>query len=96
MRVHGHTVPGAASGTKQESPHRWRFSGRNPEKRGRDQQVWKKGARLRVDGTLMGVEEEGASLIPRWKRGHFSLLFDGACQVTTFPPGNHRESTQCD
>ena len=44
-------------------------------------QVWKKGARLRVDGSLMGVEDEGPSLIPRWKRGHFSLLFDGATQV---------------
>ncbi len=43
--------------------------------------MWKKGARLRVDGTLMGVEEDGSSLVPRWKRGHFSLLFDGACQV---------------
>ena len=43
--------------------------------------MWKKGARLRVDGTLMGVEDEGPSLIPRWRRGHFSLLFDGSTQV---------------
>lgn len=35
------------------------------------------GNRLRVDGTLMGVEEKKRTLIPRWKRGHFSLLVNG-------------------
>lgn len=31
---------------------------------------------LRVDGTLMGLDDQTRSLIPRWKRGHFSLLVD--------------------
>ncbi len=32
---------------------------------------------LRVDGTLMGLDEKKRALIPRWKRGHFSLLVNG-------------------
>jgi hypothetical protein len=32
------------------------------------------GKLLRVDGTLMGLDDKARSLIPRWKRGHFSLL----------------------
>lgn len=31
---------------------------------------------LRVDGTLMGPDDRSRSFIPRWKRGHFSLLVD--------------------
>ena len=34
------------------------------------------GDRLRVDGTLMGLDDAKRSFIPRWKRGHFSLLVD--------------------
>lgn len=34
------------------------------------------GDRLRVDGTLMGLEEHRHSLIPHYKRGRFSLLVD--------------------
>jgi hypothetical protein len=39
--------------------------------------VHKVGARLRVDGSLMGMQD----LAPDWKRGDFSLLFDGSTQV---------------
>lgn len=39
-------------------------------------QVWKKGCAIRVDGALMGIKEESAGILPEWKRGHFSLLFD--------------------
>ena len=36
---------------------------------------WQVGNRLRIDGTLMGVDDsKQRSFIPRWKRGHFSLL----------------------
>ncbi|GMH32202.1 hypothetical protein BSKO_00036 [Bryopsis sp. KO-2023] len=38
----------------------------------------KKGAKIRVDGTLMGIEKNTSGLIPEWKRGKFSLLFDGS------------------
>jgi len=42
--------------------------------------VWKRGSQVRVDGTLMGVDKESAGLLPSWKRGAFSLLFDGGHQ----------------
>ena len=35
--------------------------------------LWKRGDKLRIDGSLTGVDVEG-SLLPRWKRGRFSLL----------------------
>lgn len=38
---------------------------------------------MRVDGTLMGVDTKSASLIPEWKRGHFSLVMDGSAAATT-------------
>ncbi len=38
------------------------------------------GASLRVDGTLMGINEEatmtGGGLIPEWQRGAFSLIYE--------------------
>jgi len=37
--------------------------------------IWKLGDRLRVDGTLMGIDGESKGIIPEWKRGRFSLLF---------------------
>ena len=40
------------------------------------------GDRLRVDGTLMGIDTKAASLIPEWKRGHFSLVMDGSASAT--------------
>jgi hypothetical protein len=41
--------------------------------------IWKQGTRLRVDGTLMGLDEEAQEKggWRFWKRGHFSLLFCG-------------------
>jgi GPCR-chaperone len=36
-----------------------------------------------VDGTLKGVEENSNSMLPQWKRGHFSLLFDGSTSPNT-------------
>lgn len=39
------------------------------------------GKLLRVDGTLMGLDNRSRSLIPRWKRGHFSLLVDAGKKV---------------
>ena len=41
--------------------------------------IWKMGTNIRVDGTLMGIEKNSkTSFLPEWKRGRFSLLFDGA------------------
>eukprot|EP00775_Hariotina_reticulata_P002921 gene2921-3208_t len=35
--------------------------------------IWKAGDRLRVDGTLMGLDTK--NIMPQWKRGHFSLIW---------------------
>jgi hypothetical protein len=40
-------------------------------------EVWKLGNCVRVDGTLMGIDDKSKGLIPEWKRGQFSLLFHG-------------------
>lgn len=39
--------------------------------------IWKRGAQIRVDGTLLGMERHSSGLLPEWKRGSFSLLFNG-------------------
>ena len=41
-------------------------------------QVWKCGTCLRVDGSLVGLNSKSTGMMPDWKHGHFSLLFDGA------------------
>lgn len=38
--------------------------------------IWKVGDKLRVDGSLMGLDTK--SVVPEWKRGHFSLIVDGS------------------
>ncbi|KAL3142410.1 hypothetical protein ABBQ38_002745 [Trebouxia sp. C0009 RCD-2024] len=43
-------------------------------------QVWKRDSSMRVDGTLMGMDEDNKKMIPQWRRGHFSLLFDASTQ----------------
>lgn len=35
------------------------------------------GNRLRVDGTLMGLDDARKAFIPKWKRGRFTLLVNG-------------------
>lgn len=40
--------------------------------------IYKVGRKLRVDGTLMGLDTKKISLVPQWNRGSFSLLFDGS------------------
>ena len=59
-------------------------------------QVWKCGTRMRVDGSLMGVDDKARSLIPAWKRGHFSLLFDGAPQPAALLLADHRKRSVVD
>ena len=47
--------------------------------------LWQVGNCLRIDGTLMGVDDtKQRSFIPRWKRGHFSLLVNAGV-----PPACH-------
>ena len=59
-------------------------------------QVWKKGVLMRVDGSLMGVDDKANTLIPQWKRGHFSLLFDGRPTPAALLLVDHRKKTVVD
>ncbi len=40
--------------------------------------IWKVGRRIRVDGALMGIDHAASSILPEWKRGHFSLIYDAS------------------
>eukprot|EP01026_Neomeris_dumetosa_P074137 TRINITY_DN7693_c0_g1_i12.p1 TRINITY_DN7693_c0_g1~~TRINITY_DN7693_c0_g1_i12.p1 ORF type:complete len:562 (-),score=88.43 TRINITY_DN7693_c0_g1_i12:574-2259(-) len=44
--------------------------------------IWKRGRYLRIDGSLMGVDQKKSGLLPEWKRGHFSVIFDGSQEKT--------------
>lgn len=39
----------------------------------------------------MGLDDKSTSLIPEWKRGHFSLLFDGSTTPSTLLFLDHRK-----
>ncbi|KAK9802714.1 hypothetical protein WJX73_010521 [Symbiochloris irregularis] len=54
-------------------------------------EVWKNGVYLRVDGSLMGLDDKSTSLIPQWKRGHFSLVFNGSTHPATLHFLDHRK-----
>ncbi|KAG2426558.1 hypothetical protein HXX76_011783 [Chlamydomonas incerta] len=58
--------------------------------------LWKKGGRIRVDGSLMGVDDGSASLVPGWKRGHFSLLYDASGDKARSVFVNHTKKTWID
>lgn len=42
--------------------------------------IYKKGPKVRIDGTLIGVDTSSGSLLPKWRRGRFSIIFDGQSQ----------------
>ena len=46
---------------------------------------------MRVDGTLMGMDEESKKMIPQWRRGHFSLLFDASTQPASVLICDHQK-----
>ena len=54
-------------------------------------QVWKRGTKVRVDGTLMGLDQK--SSVPKFKRGHFSVLFDAAAQPASLVLADHGKGT---
>ncbi|GLC40853.1 hypothetical protein PLESTB_000015800 [Pleodorina starrii] len=58
--------------------------------------LWKKGGLIRVDGSLMGVDSEGGSVVPSWKRGHFSLLYDASGDRARAVIVNHTDKTFLD
>ena len=51
---------------------------------------------MRVDGSLMGMDDKRTSLLPQWKRGHFSLLFDGATTPATILLCDHAKKKYLD
>lgn len=59
-------------------------------------QVWKSGTKMRMDGSLMGLDDKRTSLLPQWKRGHFSLLFDGATTPATMLLCDHAKKKYLD
>lgn len=51
---------------------------------------------MRVDGSLQGVDDKAGTMIPTWKRGHFSLLFDGAQTPASLLLVDHHKRTVVD
>ncbi|KAK3270775.1 hypothetical protein CYMTET_20842 [Cymbomonas tetramitiformis] len=60
--------------------------------------IWKKGTSFRMDGTLMGMneDEESQSMFNLWKRGHFSLLFSGENDASKFLMVDHEKKKAVD
>ena len=54
------------------------------------------GTKMRVDGSLMGLDDKRTSLLPQWKRGHFSLLFDGSTTPATMLLCDHTKKKYLD
>lgn len=56
--------------------------------------IYKYGNRIRVDGSLMGLDDEAKTYMPEWKRSHFSIVLlnpgdhgtDGGKSKVTPPP----------
>lgn len=51
---------------------------------------------MRVDGSLQGVDDKAGTLIPTWKRGHFSLLFDGGQTPASLLLVDHKKRSVVD
>ncbi|GIL52373.1 hypothetical protein Vafri_8261 [Volvox africanus] len=58
--------------------------------------LWKKGGFIRVDGSLMGIDMENANVVPTWKRGHFSLLYNATGEKARAIIVNHADKTFVD
>ncbi|GLI68183.1 hypothetical protein VaNZ11_012527 [Volvox africanus] len=58
--------------------------------------LWKKGGFIRVDGSLMGIDVENANVVPTWKRGHFSLLYNATGEKARAIIVNHADKTFLD
>lgn len=54
--------------------------------------IYKTGSKIRVDGTLIGIEKNSSAMIPEWKRGDFSLLYDGTHQQSRIYLAFHKTS----
>lgn len=58
--------------------------------------MWKMGLRLRIDGTLRGLDPTSHALLPKWKRGPFSLLVDASTTPVAATLVDHTEATYVD
>eukprot|EP00200_Dunaliella_tertiolecta_P018201 CAMPEP_0202418324 /NCGR_PEP_ID=MMETSP1128-20130828/45966_1 /ASSEMBLY_ACC=CAM_ASM_000463 /TAXON_ID=3047 /ORGANISM="Dunaliella tertiolecta, Strain CCMP1320" /LENGTH=425 /DNA_ID=CAMNT_0049025947 /DNA_START=30 /DNA_END=1304 /DNA_ORIENTATION=+ len=58
--------------------------------------IWKQGSLIRMDGSLKGVDEGNNSMIPGWKRGHFSIVYDGTGDKSQGAFIDHEKKTYTD
>ena len=58
--------------------------------------LYKKGLKLRLEGTLRGRDPTSKSLLPKWKRGAFSLFVDASTTPTQMVLVDHTDRTQVD
>ena len=58
--------------------------------------MFKVGSRLRIDGSLRGIDPNSSSLLPAWKRGPFSLLVDASTTPVSAALVDHIDATWVD
>lgn len=58
--------------------------------------IYKVGLRLRVDGSLRGMDPTSRALLPRWRKGPFSLLMDASTTPVTWALVDYTDKTWVD
>jgi hypothetical protein len=58
--------------------------------------MFKVGSRLRIDGSLRGIDPESNALLPKWKIGPFSLLVDASTTPVSAALVDHTDGTWID
>uniref|UniRef100_A0A1D2AFP4 Ankyrin repeat domain-containing protein n=1 Tax=Auxenochlorella protothecoides TaxID=3075 RepID=A0A1D2AFP4_AUXPR len=58
--------------------------------------ITKLGSRLRIDGSLMGLDRGAGGVLPRWRRGAFSLLIDAEPSPAPTFFANHEKARYVD
>lgn len=58
--------------------------------------MFKVGSRLRIDGSLRGIDPNSNALLPKWKHGPFSLLVDASTTPVSAALVDHTDATWID
>jgi ankyrin repeat domain-containing protein 13 len=58
--------------------------------------MFKVGSRLRIDGSLRGIDPSSNALLPKWKHGPFSLLVDASTTPVSAALVDHTDGTWVD
>ncbi len=58
--------------------------------------MFKVGSRLRIDGSLRGIDPNSNALLPKWKHGSFSLLVDASTTPVSAALVDHTDGTWID